>query len=285
MKTLGDILNLSVGFLKEKTCQRSRRVAEEIIASVLGIKRLDIYLQFDRPMEESELQEIRQLLKRAANHEPVEYLLGKHPFYGCNLSVNSHVLIPRPETEILIDKVCAALASGPLPKVALDLCTGSGCLGIALKKRFPEITVFLSDISKQALSVAAENAAQNSVEVELLEGDLLAPFLGKRADLLLCNPPYVSLVEYAELDPSVRCFEPQGALVGGEDGLEYYRRLSRELPEVLNPGAKVFFEMGATQGAALLSLFNAPQWKGVGVEQDWSGKDRFFFLEFESVFP
>lgn len=282
MKSLGEVLTLSAEFLKTKQSPRPRRIAEELIGDVLQIKRLDLYLHFDRPMEEEELRQIRALLKRASLGEPVEYILGQHSFYNCQLNLNPHVLIPRPETEILADQICSLLKKETLEgKTAWDLCTGSGCLGIAIKKRFPQLHVVLADISKNALAVASENAKRNGMEVEVLEGDLLAPFSGRKADLIFCNPPYISLNEYFNLDPSVRDFEPKGALVGGEDGLDFYRRLNKELPRHLERGAKLFLEIGALQAEPLLSLFSEPHWKNVRVERDWAGHNRFFFLEIE----
>ena len=139
----------------------------------------------------------------------------------------------------------------------------------------------LSDISLQAVALAKSNAQKNAVDIEVLQGDLLAPFAGRRADFIFCNPPYISSQEFLALDPSVKNFEPALALKGGEDGLLFYYRLKEELPPYLSPGAKLFFEIGCGQGKALLELFSGPEWKGVRVEKDWAGHDRFFFLEFE----
>ncbi len=160
------------------------------------------------------------------------------------------------------------------PKGTLwDVCTGSGYIGISLKKKHPELTVALSDISPDALALAAENATLNHVDVEILQGDLLAPFKGRKADYFICNPPYISQSEYDNLDSSVRDHEPKLALLGGDRGTEFYERLARELPNYLNPGAKVFFEIGANQADAVKKLF--PQGE---VHRDWAGHPRFFTL-------
>lgn len=282
MKPLGEVLAMSAQFLKEKNCARFRRVAEELIGHALQLKRLDLYMQFDRPMVEKELEVLRALLKRAAKGEPVEYITGEVSFYHCAIAVTQDVLIPRPETEILVDLAFKQLKTLSLAgKAAWDLCTGSGCIGIAVKKACPEMAMTLSDISEKALAVASGNAQRNDVQVELALGDLLDPFKGRKADVIFCNPPYVTSKEYLTIDRSVKDFEPQAALVGGEDGLAFYRRLKEELPSLLNPQAKVFFEIGTGQGNALLELFSGPRWKGGRVEKDWAGHDRFFFLEFE----
>jgi len=280
MKTLGEILNASAHFLKEKRCPRFRRDAEDLVGHVLQLKRLDMYMQFDRPLQETELVQLRMLLKRAATGEPVEHIIGEVIFYHCNIAVGPEVLIPRPETEILVDQACKTL-SNLNEKIVWDLCTGSGCIGIAVKKFCPKLQVSLSDISMKALKIAADNAKKNGVEVEILYGDLLVPFAGRKADIVFCNPPYVSSKEYVALDHCVKQFEPAEALIGGEDGLFFYRQLQNELPFYLNPGAKIFFEIGAEQGKAILDIFSAAHWRSKRVEKDWAGHDRFFFLEFE----
>ncbi len=282
MKTLGSILQLTYEYFKEKKIERSRRTAEDLLAHVLNLSRMELYMQHDKPLLESEINAYRELVKRKMKGEPLEYLLGKVNFYHCSLRLSQDVLIPRPETEILIDKVCAHLKKQTLSgKSAWDVCTGSGCLGIALKKALPELEVTLADVSASALDLARANAALNRVQVSSLQGDLLAPFEGKRADIVLCNPPYVSIKEYDQLDQSVRGFEPKIALIGGFDGLLFYERMSRDLPHYLEPGASVFFEIGTGQGEAMQRLFSASCWRNQVVEKDWAGHDRFFFLEFE----
>jgi release factor glutamine methyltransferase len=280
MKTLGEVLTATASFLKDKSYPRSRRAAEELISRVLQIKRMDLYMQFDRPLLESELEAMRGQLRRAGAGEPMEYITGEVEFYHCSIEVTPAVLIPRPETEILVDYSCRRLKN-ETGKIAWDICTGSGCIGIAVKKACPGLSMTLSDISHEALEVARRNAQKNEVEIELLQGDLLAPFAGKKADIVFCNPPYVTSKEFLNLDRSVRDYEPKGALVGGEDGLAFYQRLEKDLPHHLNPRASIYLEIGTEQGNALLDLFSGPMWKGVCVEKDWSGHDRFFYLEFE----
>jgi release factor glutamine methyltransferase len=282
MKTLGEILTISAGFLKEKKCPRFRRGAEELIAHVLKLKRLDLYMLFDRPVQEAELETLRAFLKRAAKGEPVEYIIGEVLFYHCQLSIGPGVLIPRPETEILVDLACRMLRTVDLhQKIAWDVCTGSGCIGIAVKKACPDLCISLSDISEKALEIVAMNACKNDVQMEFLKGDLLAPFDGRKADFIFCNPPYISSEEFLTLDPSVKDYEPSEALIGGDDGLSFYRRLENELPSYLNPQAKIFLEIGRDQGASVLNIFSRKGWKNRRVEKDWAGHDRFFFLEFE----
>lgn len=283
MKTLIDVLKLASQYLVERGESRGRRQAEELLAHVLKISRLDLYLQFDRPLEERELAAYREYIKRKALGEPLEYILGEVNFYGCSLQVDRSVLIPRPETELLLDRLCVWLQKKERKElVAWDICCGSGSLGIGLKRKFPEIAVTLSDISSEALSVARANGVRNSVDLTFLEGDLLAPFVGQKANLIVCNPPYVSLQEWEELDKGVRLFEPKQALVAsGERGEEFYERLARELPLHLHPGARVFLEIGSTQGDLVREIFSASGWVGQELQQDLAGHDRFFFLEWQ----
>ncbi len=280
MKTIKDVITLAAQHLEQKGIERPRRDVEDMLAHLLGCKRLDLYVQFDRPLDEKELEALRVYTKRRAKGEPLQYILGEIEFFGASISVSPAVLIPRPETEILASKV-AAMIDPQKPTVLWEICCGSGCLGISLKKKNPMLKVNLSDISKNALEVARQNAVKNAVDITFLEGDLFAPFFGQKADIILCNPPYISQKEYDALDPSVRDFEPKIALVGGEDGLAFYRRLAEEAPAFLNRGGKLCLEIGYEQGEAVMQLFSQSQWKGKTLEKDWAGKDRFFFLETE----
>lgn len=280
LKTISEVLPLSAQFLNDHHIERARRSAEELLSSILGIKRLELYMQFDRPLIESEMEKMRVYLKRCIKGEPIAYILGEVEFLKCRIEVSSDVLIPRPETEILVDFALKQMTSDPHQKL-WDLCTGSGCIGLSIKRARPDIEVSISDISPKALAIARINAANNKLDIDIREGDLLNPFNGEKADYVICNPPYVSQNEFAELDQSVRAFEPALALLGGERGTDFYERLSRELSQFLNPGAKVFLEIGTNQGRAIQEIFNHAPWKNLQLMKDWAGHDRFFFLEIE----
>ncbi len=282
MKTVLEILKLSTAYLTDHQVQNPRREAEELLAYALHLSRLDLYLQFDRPLMETELAVCRGYLQRRGKGEPFQYIKGEVSFLECSISLNHAVLIPRHETELLADKIAQALSKEELDgKTLLDLCCGSGCLGIALKKRFPILNVILSDISPSALAVARLNAERNEVDLSFLEGDLLAPFKNRRAHFIVCNPPYVSEEEFPSLDREVRQFEPKIALVGGRTGFEFYERLAIALPDALVPHGKVWMEVGATQGERLRQIFNHSSWKNSEIQKDLSGNDRFFLLEIE----
>jgi release factor glutamine methyltransferase len=273
MKDLRSVLKLATEFLEKHSITQSRLVAETLLAHFLQKKRIELYMHFDRPLVEEELIPFRAALKRAITKEPIEYIMGEVEFYHTKIKVTPDVLIPRQETEILLDLVCKRLDG--TENRALDLCTGSGCLAVGLKKAHPEIEVVGVDLSEEALSVAR----QNGPDVTWLKGDLTAPVLGQKFDLVLCNPPYVTESEYAELEMSVRDFEPRKALVSGSTGYEFYERLAVELPEILHPGAKVFFEIGSGQGEGVMKIFSNALWEDLQVELDWAGHTRFFSLK------
>lgn len=282
MKTIGEVLQLSTTYLKERKIEAARRVSEELAAFIVKKKRLDLYLSFEQPLEEKELVALRSLLQRAAKGEPLQYLLNEVPFYRCSIEVTPAVLIPRGETEQMVEEIVKRLEKEDLEgKVLWDLCTGSGCIGIALKKRFPELTVILSDRSSKALAVARANAKRNGVDVELREGDLFAPFSGEKAHFLVSNPPYIDEKTFFTLQASVRDFEPKEALVSGPTGLEFYRRFAQEAPLFLQPKGLFFLEIGETQEREVLSFFSTPPWASVRSALDYALRSRFIFLEKE----
>jgi len=282
MITIQEVLNKSESFFLEKGIDNSRRQAEEVIADSMKLTRTELYMQFDRPMQENELVICREALARRAKGEPCQYILGFVEFHDCIFNVDSRALIPRQETEILVDLIMKELDGMDLSgKVLWDVCTGTGCIGITLKKKFPALKVILSDISEDALALATENAGKNGVEVSCLQGDLLHPFIGTKADFVVCNPPYISLKDFENLEQEVKGFEPKLALVSGNTGLEFYQQLAEGLPLHLNSGGKAWFEIGEKQGKGVKAVFSAQEWTKVEYQNDWSGHDRFFFLEIE----
>lgn len=274
MKTLGEVLKLSIQYLKAKDPVHSRRDVELLFSHIFKIKRLDLYLNFDRPLVESELTSIREGLKRLANHEPIQYIEGQVDFFNCKFRVSRSVLIPRPETELLVDKIVKELKTQELSgKVLLDLCSGSGCIGIAIKKELPELRVMLIDLSKEAIELAKENARENNVSVEFLQGNLFEPLHSNKVDFLVCNPPYLSEAEYEKIDLSVKNFEPKMALVSGESGLEFYKEIAKRAKEHVT--RSIWLEIGATQGSAVQKLFLDQGYKAPLLEKDLAGHDRF----------
>lgn len=278
MKTVAEVLPLSTQFLQERKIPNARRIVEELLASLFRCKRINIYMQFDRPIVDSELATLREWLRRVSKHEPIEYITGEVEFFGCVFKTDRRALIPRPETELLVELIAKRMKG---QKSLWDICTGSGCIGLSLKKKFPELDVTLSDLSTDALDLAQENAIKNNVQVEFCQGDLLTPLSGRKTDLIVCNPPYVTSNEFLTLDASVREFEPKMALVGGESGVEFYERLSKVAPDHLNPQGLLVLELGDGQGKKLFEIFSSPVWTRRELIQDLASKDRFFFLERE----
>lgn len=282
MKTVLEVLTLSAEFLRQRSISNPRRQAEELLSEVLGIPRVQLYMEFDQPLSELEIEKCRTFLMRRGKKEPLQYIIGKVEFYHCTFVVNQAVLIPRQETEILVDKIVTELSKYDLDgKVLVDVCCGSGCIGIALKKKFPTLKVVLSDVSEEALAIAQQNARINEVDVEILQGDLVEPFIERKTNFLVCNPPYITEDEFRKLEAEVQNYEPRIALVSGKTGLEFYERLAFDLPNVLLSRGKAWFELGRGQGEDVRHLFARAPWTTSRVEQDWAGHDRFFFLEIE----
>jgi release factor glutamine methyltransferase len=280
MKTVLEALtSISKNFTDNKI-ENGRRQAEDLLCDVLGCDRMKLYLNFEQPLTEHEWSICSERLFKRLQGQPMSYIHGSVDFYHCKIQVTPDVLIPRQETEILVDKIVQTLSKEDCKgKVLLDLCCGSGCIGLALKKRFPELTVFLSDYSAAALKVARKNAEHNHLQVTFLEGDLLQPFINNKANYVVCNPPYISEEEFASLDREVRDFEPRQALVSGVTGLEFYQRLAQELPNHLYPHAKVWFEIGYNQGESLRKIFSDSLWLNPTVENDYARQNRFFHVQ------
>jgi release factor glutamine methyltransferase len=279
MKTLGEVLNLSTEFLTKKNIGHARRVAEELLSSVVSMPRIELYMQFDRPLTDIEIISYRSAIKQKGLGVPWQYIVGEVEFLNAQIKVDPSVLIPRQETEILVSKILEQEKKENLD--VWDLCTGSGCIGVALKKAKPSWNVTVSDISFEALVIAKLNIESNQVDVNTVQGDFLNPFKGKKADIIICNPPYISESEYSQLDIEV-LKEPKIALVGGVTGYEYYERLARELPNLLNPNAKIFLEIGTGMGETILNLFSNSHWSEKNLLTDWAGHTRFIFLEYDT---
>ncbi len=281
MQTLLELLKSSSKELQHSHVGDARLSAEILLAHILGCKRMDLYLHFDQPLEEKEVKAYQLLLERRKKREPVAYICGSVPFFHLEIEVNKDVLIPRPETELLVEKMVDRLKKEDLSgKLFMDLCTGSGCMALAIKQNFPELRVAASDISPQALEVAKRNAKNNSLVIEYHLGDLLEGF-SEKIDFLCCNPPYISEEEQSSLEEEVVLYEPREALFAKDFGYEFYERLSQILPSYLHPKAKIFFEIGKGQKSQMQKIFCQKPWILPQFFCDYNGIDRFFFLETE----
>jgi release factor glutamine methyltransferase len=279
-----ELLRWTAEYLTEKGFHNARLNGEMLLAGVLGIKRLDLYLQFDRPLRPEELAEFKARLLRRAKREPLQYIEGEAHFRDLRLRVDPRVLIPRPETEQLVQRVLDWAAARP-GLAAADVGTGSGAIALALATEGTFERVVATDVEPGALEAARANhaAAAPAAAVEFRLGDGLAPLAGERFDVLVSNPPYIGTVESPSLDPEVRDWEPATALFAGEDGLDVIRRLVAGAQDVLRPGGLLALEIGEGQGEAVSELVRAAG--GFGdprVEKDLAGRDRIVLAELET---
>jgi len=279
MPSIHTLAHHATDYLRSKGVARARYVAEGLLAKLLKTNPLEFYLGNNSVIKGEMFDTYLTWIKRRGRGEPFEYIVGEIDFFDCRLRTTHGVFIPRQETEILATLILEEI-SGMERGILWDLCTGSGCLGLSLKKKRPDLKVTLSDLYEGPIACAKHNATENTLDVTIVQGDLLAPFSGDKADIIVCNPPYVTEKEYALLENSVRLYEPKEALVGG---LSYYVSLAKELPAYLNPGAKVFFEIGKDQGRDLHQIFNKGCWRRRQCRKDWAGHDRFFSLEFNKI--
>ena len=277
--TVREILQKSADFLADRGVDSPALSAQLMLGKALGLTRLDLLLQSDRPLAEAELAAARELVRRRGRGEPTAYILGEKEFYGLGFSVTPATLIPRPETEHIVEEAEAAFPrDGEL--AFADLGTGSGCLAVTLAVRFPKARGLAVDLSAEALAVAKGNAAQHGVgeRLSFVQGDfadLAGLGVGQGSlDLIAANPPYVSEAEYAAASPEVRDFEPRGALTPGPSGLEAIRALAPAARAALKPGGWLLLEMGWTQAAAVRDILAQAGFGEVLIRKDLARRDR-----------
>jgi release factor glutamine methyltransferase len=299
----------STEFLTKKEIESPRLQAELLLAHVLKLPRMKLYLNFERALTETETTTYRDLVKRRSQHEPLQHITGSTSFCGLEIAVNRHVLVPRPETEILAELgwkfLCDGRADLPVSqrepsgdaKTALDFGTGSGCIAVALAAKCPNAKIFAVDISTEALDVAKQNATKNNAlnRIEFLQGDAFQALVGRVAprapssesperpalsetpypfDLIISNPPYIPTAEIATLDAEVRDFDPRGALDGGPDGLDFYRHFATTARPFLKPGGKIMLEFGDGQGDSIRRIFEEQKWIVEAIREDYNHRQR-----------
>lgn len=245
------VLTWTKEYLAARGIENARREAEWLLCAATGLDRVGLYLNFDKPLNEVELAAYRAMVIRRGRREPLQHILGTQEFCGLEFEVSPDVLIPRHDTETLVE---AALARMPRAGSVLDVGTGSGCIAVALARQLPGAAVTAIDISDKALLVARRNADRNGVAVEFLHGSLLKPVAGRCFDLIVSNPPYIPAADIEALDPEVRDFDPRGALDGGADGLDIYRLLVPAALSCLNPAGWLLVEVGIGQSEAVAQL-------------------------------
>jgi len=269
MTTLLEILTKGTSYLEKKGVDSPRLTMELMVAHVLEMQRMQLYLEFERPLAEEELTPLREMLKRRGEREPLQHILGTVEFYGRPFISDHRALIPRPETEELVDYALQL----PLPEAPriLDLCSGSGVIGLTLKAEIPEAEVTLADISDDALSLSRENSDKLGLEVTFVTSDILSGVSGA-FDLVICNPPYVA--DNFPISPEVR-HDPALALFSGNDGLDFIRKLIPEARQHLSPNGYIVLEVGYDQGEIVANILKEASYQEVRVECDIDEIPRF----------
>lgn len=283
-ETVLSLLKKSTTFFEEKGVDEAKRSAEYLLSHAMGQKRIQLYLRFDQPVADDELARFRELVRRRLQREPVQYIVGSTEFFGMEFAVSPAVLIPRPETEHLVEAVIDHVRAdaGVKEKESglriLDIGTGSGIIAIVLAAKLARARMTAVDVSEEALAVARENAASNNVagRIDFLPHDILASQLnglGGPFDVVVSNPPYVSTADMSELQPEILGFEPAAALTDDSDGLTFYRRINELLPRLLSPGGLLAVEIGFGQSPAVVEIFSS-RLRDIEVIKDYSGIDR-----------
>ena len=280
-----DKLKEATEFLKRYGIEDAGREAEIIVSHCIGVNRTVLYR--DNPeIREEEIERIDELLKRRSKKEPLQYILGYVDFYGLKIKVGKGVLIPRPETELLAEEAIKAVKREALSVMRiLDLCTGSGCLALALAREFPDAKVYGTDTSENAIRHAEENAEFNCINnVTFLEGNLFDPVADLTAchpspvtfDLIVSNPPYIKRDDIKNLQPEVKDWEPVEALAGGENGLDYYRAIIPEAKAYLKEGGDLILEIGAGQSREVRRIAEEAGFINISLIKDYAGIERIF---------
>lgn len=274
--SVGELAKWAADDFRARGLESPRLEAELLVAFALGISRVDVIVRGERVLTPAELTRLRDLVKRRRAHEPMAYLRGEREFYGRVFKVDRRVLVPRPDTETLVDVALARTPDFALGGRVLDLCTGSGCVAITLARQRPTTDVVATDLSADALDVARDNALRlGAYNIAFLQGDLTSALHGGRLpwrpvcfELIVSNPPYVATGDCEHLMPDVRDFEPRIALDGGPDGLDFYRRIARDAPPLLTRAGVLAVEVGAGEAADVARLFADAGLQDVEITRD-----------------
>jgi release factor glutamine methyltransferase len=282
-----DLLPVSIDYLKTKNIESPRLCAEILLSHQLSISRLKLYLEYDQPVGENDLNLYRAMVKRLADGEPIQYITGIQEFWSMDFIVNRSVLIPRPETEIIVERAIRIYNENNYeesPEIhILDMCTGSGAIAVAVASELKNAEIVAVDISKEALETARENITRHGMgdRISLLEGDLFEPFINnpKYFDIIVSNPPYVTKEEFKLLPRKIRNFEPEIALESGEDGLSHIRIILEKAHHHLNPGGWLILEMAPNQIEAVSKIVSSnDSYQDISVIKDYSSRDRVVII-------
>lgn len=276
--TVLEVLQSTTAYFQKRGIESARLNAEHLLAHSLGKKRIELYLEFERPLGEAELAPLRELVKRRGQGEPLQHLLGTVEFCGQTFLCDKRALVPRPETEELVERVIAETGYR-IPERILDVGTGSGVIALSLAAKFPEADVLGIDVAEDALALARENAARLQLDrVTFTRSDLLAS-VEPAFDLIVANLPYVPQTDRASLSREV-LHDPESALFGGEQGDEIIRRLIETAPSHLTASGLLALEIGVGQSDALLDFLRAKNFHDIAAEKDYAGIPRFLLARY-----
>ncbi|MFC1579757.1 peptide chain release factor N(5)-glutamine methyltransferase [Thermodesulfobacteriota bacterium] len=281
--TIKELLQVTSKYLTEKNIESPRLCSEILLAHLLQTTRVELYLHFEKPLHDREIESYRALIRRRLAREPVQYITGVQEFWSMDFQVGPQVLIPRPESEVLVEQAVSLYTKGDMPggehPRILDLGTGSGALAIAVASEIGSASIWASDISEEALNIARSNAERHGLEerIQFKTGDLLTHYRPEEVtfDLILSNPPYITSSEFDALPPEVRSFEPRLALDGHEQGLYYIEKIIHQAPEKLNDNGWLLLEMDPRQIPWALEMISEDDRYGHADRiRDYSNRDR-----------
>jgi release factor glutamine methyltransferase len=281
--TVLEAIQKSAEFLAKKNVESPRLQVELLLAHLLKLPRMKSYLNFERALSPTEIDSLRELVKRRGQREPLQHIIGSTSFCGHEIAVNHHTLVPRPETELLAEEGWIFLSTiNSQPSTTLDFGTGTGCIAIAIAAKCPNAKIVATDISVEAMALAKENAARNKVSerIDFLLGDGFATITtDSKFDLIISNPPYIPSTEIETLQPEVRDFDPRAALDGGADGLDFFRRIAAEAKPFLKPDGKTMLEFGDGHADAIRKIFEDEKWIVEAVKDDYSQRARILIAK------
>lgn len=277
MITILEAIKLSTEYLEKKNVESPRTNAEILLADVLKCKRLELYLSFDKPLKENELNIYREYIRKRGLRIPMQYIIGNVEFYGLNLFVDENVLIPRPETELLVEQIITENQKEENLDI-LDIGTGSGNIPIALAKNLNEVKITSIDISEKALDVARKNSEVNNTvkNIEFKLFNIMTDSINQfgKFDIIVSNPPYVSEEDYQKLEPELKVHEPVIALTDYANGLSFYSKIIEISGNLLKPSGRIYFEVGADQSKSVYDMFVKHNFRQIKIIKDYSGIER-----------
>lgn len=284
MATIKELLAYGKAQLEQSGNEYAQYERKVLLEEVLGCQYIYMLTHGDEHVPDEQAVRYKELIGRRLEHYPLQYLIGTAHFMDYTFIVNENVLIPRSDTEVLVEHADEILKSllakndNQKEKISvLDLCCGSGCIGISLKLYHEKIAIFLSDFSKKAIEVTKKNLQKYAIDASVFCGDLFAPLADRRFHMIVSNPPYIEHNIIGTLMPEVREYEPIKALDGGEDGLDFYRRIIKEASGYLNAGGYLMVEIGYNQGVSVVSLMEQAGFQEIQLKKDYAGLDRIVF--------